>query len=112
MGTAGLDVNRLVGLLQRIKVNCAVIEGDEAQDHCVLRLSSVGHPGQVMIVEYVNQGVEPRHVGIKMGPPELEAAAGGGGAFWISEEWINLRGARSDDPQKIAEMVEQVFTRR
>ena len=111
MGTAGLDVNRLAGLLGRIKVDCAVVEGDESQDHCVMRLSSVRHPGRVAFVEYVNQGVEPRLVGIKMEPPEPEGAGGVGESFWISEGWINLRGARGDDPEKIAEVVEQVFSR-
>ena len=110
MGTAGLDAKRLAGLLQRIKVDCVVVEGDESQDHCVLRLSSVKRPGQVAFIEYVNQGVEPRLAGIKMEPPEPEGAEGIGQEFWITEEWINLRGARSDDPQQIAEMVEQVFS--
>jgi hypothetical protein len=110
MGTAGLDVKSLAGLLQRIKVDCALIEGDESQDHCVLRLLSVKHQGRVAFVEYVNRGVEPRLAGIKMEPPEPEGTGEIGAAFWMTEEWIKLRGARSDDPQKIAEMVKQVFS--
>lgn len=110
MGTAGLDVKRLARLLQRIKVDCAVVESDDSQDCCVLRLFSVKRPSRVAFIEYVNQGVEPRLAGIKMEPPEPEGMNGISQAFWITEEWINLRGARSNDPQKIVEMVEQVFS--
>jgi hypothetical protein len=108
MGTAGLDVKRLAGLLQRIKVDCALVEGDESQDHCVLRLSSVKRPGRVAFIEYVNQGVEPRRAGIKLEPPEPEGEEIGQ-SFWISEEWFNLRGASRDDPEKIVELVEEIF---
>lgn len=50
-------------LLQRIKVDCVLVEGDEAQDHCILRLSSVKRPGQVAFITYENQGAEPRLAG-------------------------------------------------
>jgi hypothetical protein len=59
MGTAGLNVERLVGLLERIKVASVLIEGDEKQDHCILRLSSVRRPGEVALLEYENRGFEP-----------------------------------------------------
>ena len=107
MGTAGLDVKRLAGLLQRLQINCALVEGDESQDHCVLRLSSVKRPGRVAFVEYVNQGVEPRSAGVKIKPPE--AGGESGQSFWVTEEWINLRGGRGDDPKKIAALVEQLL---
>ena len=64
MGTAGLDVTRLAGLLERKKIECTLMDGDSALDHCVLRLSSVKHPDVVAFLEYENQGVEPRSAGL------------------------------------------------
>ena len=66
MGTAGLNVERLAGLLERKKVECTLIEGDAALDHCVLRLASRRRPALVAFVEYENQGIEPRLVGLSV----------------------------------------------
>jgi len=109
MGTAGLDFKRLSGLLQRIKVDCTLVEGDEAQDHCILRLSSVKRPGQVAFITYENQGAEPRLAGIRIEPPLMEEKSGQ--SFWITEETIRLRGTCVDDAKKIVELVEQTFLR-
>ncbi|MBA2341092.1 MAG: hypothetical protein H0V88_11900 [Pyrinomonadaceae bacterium] len=108
MGSAGLDVKRLSSLLQRIKVDCSIVEGDELFDHCVLRLSSIKCPGQIAFIEYINQGDEPRLIGIKIEPRKSEEL---GQSFQISEEWIKLRGKRSDDTEKIITLIEQTFLR-
>jgi len=100
MGTAGLDVELLTRLLRRIKVDCSVIEADESQDHCILRLSTCQSPGWSAFVEYVNQGLEPRLAGIKMEPPAPNEEEQVGESFWITEAWINLSGARAEDPQR------------
>jgi hypothetical protein len=111
-GNAGLDVKRLTGLLQRIKVDCTVVEGDEFADHCLLRLSSLKRPGRVGLVEYVNQGREPRVATIKVEPPDkpkLSNSSQTSQLFWISEEGLNLKGPLKDDPKKIVELVEAIF---
>lgn len=108
MGTAGLNVKRLAMLLRRIKVDCNLVDGDESQDHCVLRLSSLNYPERAAFIEYINQGVEPRLAGIKIEPAETEGT-GIGQPFLITEEWFNLSGERNDDPEKIVELVEQTF---
>jgi hypothetical protein len=59
MGTAGLDVKRLAGLLERMKADCTLVDDDAALDHCVLRISSIKRPGVVAYIEYENIG-EPR----------------------------------------------------
>ena len=106
MGTAGLDVKRLAGLLERMKADCALIDGDAAFDHCVLRVSSTKRPGVVAYVEYENMG-EPRSVSMVIKPD-----------WWAPEEgeyplecgsWMELRGARKEDPGKIAAWIEQEF---
>lgn len=97
MGTAGLNVKRLAGLLERKKVDCDLIEGDSAYDHCVLRLTSHKLPGLVGILQYENQGSEPRLVGL---------------TIENSDPWdkaLELRGDREDDPAKIVEWLEQEF---
>ncbi|HXQ33272.1 MAG TPA: hypothetical protein VN843_04545, partial [Anaerolineales bacterium] len=68
MGTAGLDVKRLQGLLERHKVFAILLEGDEAQDHVVLELSSVRQPNLVARLEYENKGFEPRLASLIVGP--------------------------------------------
>ncbi len=64
MGIAGLDTAKLAGLLEQKKVNCLVIEDDSAMDHCVLKIWTWKRSGVVAFVEYVNQGTEPRLVGL------------------------------------------------
>jgi hypothetical protein len=107
MGTAGLDVNRLAGLLERKKVECALLEDDAAFDHCVLRLSSVRRPAVVALLEYENWGDEPRLAGLVFRedtclPQRRENTSG-----W--ERTLELRGARTDDPEKIAQWIEREF---
>ena len=35
---AGLDVGQLISTLKRHRIDCELIEGDEAVDHCLLRV--------------------------------------------------------------------------
>jgi len=106
MGTAGLDVKRLTGLLQRMKADCTLIDDDAALDHCVLRLSSAKRPGVVAYIEYENIA-EPRRVGMVIRPdhyiPEKEEYP----LDWEKE--IRIKGARKEDPERIAEWIKQVF---
>ena len=107
MGTAGLDVKRLKGLLQREKIDCRIVDNDRSLDHCVLVLSTPRRAGVVALIEYKNQGVEPRLVGMMLQSAEPEADFG-----FSSFEWQNtlkLEGARSNDPQKIARWIKTEF---
>ena len=108
MGTAGLDVRRLSGLLEHRKIDCTVVETDRALDHCVLRLSSVKRPGVVALLEYVNQGAETRWVRILVQPAGVELKAGWRQYFAL-QNTLYLRGPRRDDPQRILRWVEKEF---
>jgi hypothetical protein len=107
MGTAGLDVNRLTGLLERKKVECALLDGDAAFDHCVLRLSSVRRPARVAFLEYENQGDEPRLAGLVIREDTFLPQRSEKLPEW--ESTLELRGARKDDPDKIAQWVEREY---
>jgi hypothetical protein len=109
MGTAGLDLNHLIELLRHKKIDCALVEDDASQDHCVVRLTELNSPNRVAVVEYVNHGSEPRVARIKLDAPELPGRDDTASIFWISEETIRLRGARADDPQKIVDVIEPLF---
>ena len=106
MGTAGLNVIRLASLLERRKVDCVLIDGDSSRDHCVLRLSSIKFPRVHALLEYENQGVEPRLVGMLFrnddeSVPEKEE---------YPLEWqktLQLAGARDEDPDKIAQWIDR-----
>ena len=104
MGTAGLDVRRLSGLLEQRKVTCTLVEGDHALDHCILRLSSDKRPGVVAFLEYVNQGSETRSVRILVQPAGVER-----GHYFDPQNTLYLRGPRRDDPQRILRWVEKEF---
>jgi hypothetical protein len=108
MGTAGLDVRRLSGLLEHRKVTCTLIEGDHALDRCVLRLSSDKRPGVVAFLEYVNQGSETRSVRILVQPAGVELQVFRGNHF-DPQNTLYLRGPRRDDPQRILRWVEKEF---
>lgn len=54
MGTAGLDLKRLGGLLERMKADYTLVDDDTALDHCLLRISSIKRPGVVAYIEYEN----------------------------------------------------------
>jgi hypothetical protein len=60
MGTAGLDIRRLISTLKRHRIKCELIEGDALIDHCVLLLSSESSPKCIVLLEYENKGFEPR----------------------------------------------------
>ena len=108
MGTAGLDVRRLSGLLEHRKISCALVEGGRALDHCILRLSSVRRPGVVAFLEYVNQGSETRWVRVMIKPAGVELQADRG-QYFDSQNTLYLRGPRRDDPQRILRWVEKEF---
>jgi hypothetical protein len=108
MGTAGLDVKRLSGLLEHLKVGCTLVEGDHALDHCVLRLSSVKRPGVVAFLEYRNQGGETRSVRILIQPAGVGLQAERG-HYFDPQNTLYLRGPRRDDPQRILRWVEREF---
>jgi len=96
MGTAGLNVQRLQGLLEREKVDSVLVEGDEARDHVVLELGSVRRPNVVARLEYENQGIEPRIVSITV--PSSN-----------SSREIEISGKRDDDVAKIVSFVREAF---
>lgn len=102
MGTAGLDVKRLQGLLERQKVVLVLLEGDEAQDHVVLELSSVRRPNLVARLEYENQGFEPRLSSLIVAP-----TADPPKDFSHSTQTIQLNGSRADDVEKIVQLVRE-----
>ena len=107
MGTAGLDVNRLAGLLERKKVECTLLDGDAAFDHCLLHLSGLRRPAVAALLEYENQGGEPRLAGLVFLGEKSLPQRDGYRAEW--ERTLELRGARTDDPDKIARWVEREF---
>jgi hypothetical protein len=107
MGTAGLDVNRLAGLLERKKVECTLIDGDAAWDHCVLRLASVRRPGVAAFLEYENMGGEPRLAGLVVRDDEFTPRRDDYPLEW--DKTLTLEGARKDDAGKIARWVEREF---
>ena len=107
MGTAGLDVSKLAGLLERKKIECALVDGDMALDHCVLRLSSVRRPGVVAFLEYENKGMEPRLAGLILSDVEFTPQKDEYPLEW--EKTLELEGARADDTDKITQWVESVY---
>ena len=109
MGIAGLDTNRLAGLLERKKIVCGVVQGDAAQDHCVLRISSVRRPGLIAIVEYENQGVEPRLASLHLHDDD---SAERNSAYSNREKTLQLQGSRQEDCEKLCEWIELEFLSR
>lgn len=104
MGTAGLNVNRLAGLLERKKIECTLVDRDEGLDHCVLRLSSIKHPSVVAYLEYENQGIEPRFAGIVFRDDSSTPQKNDYPLDWQKE--LKLEGTLTDDPDKIAQWIE------
>ena len=106
MGTAGLDVKRLTGLLGRMKADCELINDDAAMDHCVLRISSIRRPGVVAYIEYENIN-EPRLVGMVVKPEYYAPKREDYPVEW--ERKMMLNGSRKEDPAKIAAWIKQEF---
>lgn len=107
MGTAGLDVNRLRGLLERKKIESSLVDDDAALDHCVLRLLSARHPGVVAFLEYENQGDELRFAGIVFHGDKFMPQKEDYPLEW--QKTLKLEGAQRDDPDKIAQWVEREY---
>ena len=108
MGTAGLDVKRLSGLLESLKIGCTLVEGHRVLDRCLLRLSFVKPPGVVAFLEYANQGGETRSVRIltQAAGVELQEERG---HYFDPRNTLYLRGPRRDDPQRILRWIEKEF---
>jgi hypothetical protein len=104
MGTAGLNVKRLKGLLQQQKVDSVLLEEDESQDHVVLELSSVRRPNQVARLEYENKGFEPRLALLTVSPATVETAE-----LSPDTRMIQISGNRDDDVKKIVQFVRETF---
>ncbi|MDQ3817165.1 MAG: hypothetical protein M3362_05680 [Acidobacteriota bacterium] len=104
---AGLDITGLARLLEGKKIECALVEGDAAFDHCVLRLSSVMRPGVVAFLEYENQGVEPRLASLIFQDDKFMPRKDDYPLEW--EKTLKLEGARKDDADKIAGWVEREY---
>lgn len=109
VGTAGLDTARLEGLLLRLRIDCDVVEGDRDLDHCVLRLSTARRTPVVAFVEYVNQGVGARLVGMMVKPAGFDLSGEHSSIDW--QETLKLEGACKADPEKIARWIETKFLR-
>ncbi len=107
MGTAGLNVTKLAGLLERKKIECVLVDGDAAFDHCVLRLSSVRRPGVVAFLEYENQGAGTRLAGLTFRNDRFIPRKEDYPLEW--EKNVELEGARKDDPEKISRWVEREY---
>jgi hypothetical protein len=107
MGTAGLDTKRLTGLLERLKINCKLIDDDSTHDHCVLCISSIRRPRVVAYIEYENIGEEPRRVGMQIRDEQYTPKKDD--YPLDSEKEIRLKGSRKEDPTKIAKWIKQEF---
>jgi hypothetical protein len=107
MGTAGLNVNRLAGLLEQKNVDCSLVEGDSAFDHCVLRLCSARRPALVAFLEYENKGTEPRLAGLSFHDTATEVGMEDYPLDW--EKTLQLEGAKEDDAVKISQWVDSEF---
>jgi hypothetical protein len=98
-------VTRLAGLLERRKVDCVLVDGDSAHDHCVLRLSSIAPPRVHALLEYENHGVEPRFVGLLSRHDESVPRKEEYPLEW--QKTLQLSGARAEDPDKIAQWIDR-----
>lgn len=107
METAGLDFNRLAGLLERVKIQCTLVDGDHAEDHCLLCILSVDRPRAVAYLGYINQGAESRTLSIRIDPAASEQRSGS--YFSVTEETLRLKGVCRDDPEKIVGLVKKAF---
>lgn len=106
MGTAGLNVKRLRGLLEQQKVDLVLLEGDEAQDHAVMELSSVRRPSVVARLEYENKGFEPRLVSLTVSPATVQTEEPS-----PDTQTVQVSGNRDDDVRKIVQFVRETFLR-
>jgi preprotein translocase subunit SecD len=104
LGTAGLNVKRLCGLLEKRKVDTVVVEEDDAHDHVVLQLSTVRQPNRIALLKYENQGVEPRLVTLTVSPLPTQNDASS-----IMSHTIEIFGKRADDVEKIVQVVQAKF---
>lgn len=104
MGTAGLNVKRLRGLLEQQKVDLVLLEGDEAQDHAVMELSSVRRPHLVARLEYENKGFEPRLVSLTIAPATVQTEDPS-----PETQTVQISGNRDDDVNKIVQFVRENF---
>lgn len=109
---AGLHAHRLIGLLEKKKIFCEVMEDDSQSDHCIFRITSHKFSNIVLYLEYENQGHEPRiltlYVYQKENEPDFEK--------YYTEEHIaenshmkHIKGSIEKDPEKIVEWLVEVL---
>ena len=107
MGTAGLDVEKLAGLLERKKVKCLVIDDDRAMDHCVLKIWTHKRLGVAAFIEYENQGTEPRLVGLMIRPDTFTLNPE---SYPLDcEKELKLSGKRNLDAEIITRWITDIF---
>jgi hypothetical protein len=107
MGTAGLDIKKLIGLLEQKKLSCLVIDDDHAMDHCVLKIWTNKRPGVVAFLEYENQGTEPRFVGLIIRPETFVLNSESYPLNWEKE--LKLSGKRTLDAEIINRWIINTF---
>jgi hypothetical protein len=107
MGTAGLDVKKLAGLLEQKKINCLVIDDDRAMDHCVLKIWTNKRPGVAAFIEYENQGIEPRLVTLMIRPETFTWNPENYPLGWEKE--LQLSGKQSLDAEIITRWITNIF---
>jgi hypothetical protein len=89
-----------------MRADCIIVDNDAAMDHCVLRVSSIKRRGVVAYIEYENIG-EPRLVGMVVKPEHYAPEREDYRLEWEKE--IEIKGARKEDPEKIAEWIKREF---
>jgi hypothetical protein len=102
-----LDVKKLAGLLEREKVNCLVIDGDRAMDHCILKIWTNKRPGVAGFIEYRNEGTEPRFVGLIIRHETFTLNPEDYPLDW--EKVLKLSGKRTLDAEIITRWLANVF---
>jgi hypothetical protein len=109
MGTAGLDIRRLISTLKRHRIDCELIEGDELIDHCLLRRLTADSPKFILLVEYENKGFEPRVATLRSFVSGFRDS--GEQLTPMGESVIQLRGSRRDDVDQLVRRVLDVFAK-
>ena len=109
MGIAGLDIAKLSGLLERIHVQCILVEGDDSHDHCVLQLLTPASGVKESVLVYENQGHEPRIATIKVVSRNSDGYESRLDQVGDSQRSFQLSGSRRKDPNRIFNLVKSVL---
>ena len=108
MGSAGLDIRRLISTLKRHRIDCEPIEGDEFIDHCLLRRFTEDSPKFIVVVEYENKGFEPRVATLRS---FVSGFFDSGEQLTPTAESVILRGSRRGDVDQLVSRVLDVFAK-